>query len=270
MTRRSRYTDSSSRERGQLLSEPVELAWHAFDRVADRTCRVTPAMPILFFGDLDAYRTSPLRTLTVALNPSLIEFPACEPFRRFPLAEGDREREPSHYLDAISAYFRTDPYRTWFNAFEQVLNGMGASYYEGGASTALHTDICSPVATDPTWSHLDKADRAALQAEGGPLWHKLLKELRPKIVVLSVANEHLERIEFVAHTDWNIIHAFERKADGGPRSRPYEIRARWYSVDGEPTLFGFGTAGLTPFQLLADSQKRKTGQLILKEYRDGR
>ena len=71
MTRRSRYTDSSSRERGQLLSEPVELAWHAFDRVADRTCRVTPAMPILFFGDLDAYRTSPLRTLTVALNPSL-------------------------------------------------------------------------------------------------------------------------------------------------------------------------------------------------------
>ena len=109
MTRRPPYRVSTARDRGQLLSEPVALAWRAFDRVADRTCRVTPAVPILFFGDLDAYRASPFRVVTVGLNPSLHEFPACEPFRRFPLAEGSRDRESSSYLDAMSAYFCTDP-----------------------------------------------------------------------------------------------------------------------------------------------------------------
>ena len=268
MSRQSPYRASALRERGQLLSEPVALAWQAFDRAANRSCRVTPAAPILFFGELDAYLASPLRVVTVGLNPSLHEFPVGEPFRRFPLAEGNRE--PSCYLDAMSAYFSTDPYRGWFNAFEPLLNGLGASYYTGATSTALHTDICSPVATDPTWSRLDKADRAALEADGGPLWRILLDELRPQIVAISVAKAHLERIGFAALSDWEIVHVFRRKSDGKPRSRPYEIRRRWYDVGGERSLFGFGTAGLKPFQLLADRQKRKTGELILKEYQDGR
>ena len=140
MTRRPPYTVSASRDSGELLFQPVALAWQAFDRAADRTCRVTPAVPILFFGDLDAYLASPLRVLTVALNPSGKEFPAGEPFQRFPLANGNRE--PSRYLDAMSAYFCTEPYSGWFNAFEPLLNGLGASYYKGAASTALHTDIC--------------------------------------------------------------------------------------------------------------------------------
>ena len=94
---------------------------------------------------------STLRVLTVGLNPSLQEFPADRPFSRFPLDEGTAGRGRDHYLYALSSYFRTDPYRAWFRAFEPLLNGAGASYYEGFTSTALHTDICSPVATDPTW-----------------------------------------------------------------------------------------------------------------------
>ena len=259
----------ATRRRGEFLSEPVALAWQAFDRAADRICRVTPAMPILFFGDLEAYLASPLRVVTVGLNPSLQEFPVGEPFRRFPLAMGNRDREPSGYLNALSDYFCTAPYSGWFNTFEPLLNGLGASFYKGGSSTALHTDICSPVATDPTWSRLDKTDHAALEADGGPLWHILLEELRPQIVAISVAKGHLKRIQFAPRTDWTIIHTFELKADSTPRSRPYEIRTRWYDVGGECSLFGFGTAAIKPFQLLADCQKRKTGQLLLKEYQDG-
>ena len=267
MTRRSPYTASASPVRGQFLSEPVWLAWKVFDRAADRTCRVTPAAPVLFFGDLDAYLASPLRVVTVGLNPSLHEFPADEPFRRFPLADGSRE--PSRYLDAMSTYFRTAPYSGWFNAFERLLNGLGASYYPGTASTALHTDICSPVATDPTWNDLDKANQAALEADGRPLWHVLLKELRPQIVAISVAQDHLKRIEFIPRTDWDTIHSFDRKADGKPRSRPYDIRVRWYNVGGERSLFVFGAAGVKPFQLLADDQKQQAGEMLLDVYRDG-
>ena len=128
----------------QRLSPSVELAWRAFDRASKLRTRVTPAAPILFFGDLDAYLNSPLRVVTVGLNPSLHEFPEGEPFQRFPLAGDSGDREPGRYLDAMSAYFRTKPYSNWFGAFEQVLNGAGSSYYAGkAASTALHTDICS-------------------------------------------------------------------------------------------------------------------------------
>ena len=77
-----------------------------------------------------------------------------------------------------------------------MLNGLGASFYEGKPSTALHTDICSPVATDPTWSGLDWGEQKALEKEGGPLWHGLLEVLRPQVVTLSVASHHLSRIQF--------------------------------------------------------------------------
>ena len=254
----------------RLAQTLVRQAERAFDRASMRKCCVTPAVPILFFGDLDAYRSSPFRVLTVGLNPSLHEFPAGEPFRRFPLAEDNCGQEPSRYLDAMSAYFRTDPYRGWFGAFEPLLNGVGASYYNGGASTALHTDICSPVATNPTWSQLDKTDHAALEADGGPLWHMLLEELRPQIVALSVAKSHLERIEFAPKTGWERIHAFTRTGNGDLRSRPYEVCIRWYEVGCERTLFVFGPAAQKPFGLLADDQKRKAGELLLEAYRTGR
>ena len=243
------------------------MAWQAFDRAADQACRVTPAVLILFFGDLNAYLASPLRVVTVGLNPSLHEFPNGQPFRRFPLAEGNREL--SRYLGAMSAYFRTDPYRGWFSAFERLLNGLGASYYTDAASTALHTDICSPVATNPTWNDLDKASQTALEADGRPLWHMLLKELRPQVVAMSVAKDHLKSVEFAAISDWEIVHTFEFRADDTPRS-PYKVCARWHNVDGERSLFVFGRAAQKPFGTLADEQKQQAGEKLLKEYQDGR
>ncbi|MDE0000828.1 MAG: hypothetical protein OXQ89_24095 [Rhodospirillaceae bacterium] len=254
---------SASRDREQLLSEPVALAWQAFDRAANLACRVTPAVPVLFFGNLEAYRASPLRVVTVGLNPSLHEFPTSVPFRRFPLATGNRE--PRRYLDAMSDYFCTDPYGSWFNGFQPLLNGLDASYYKGAASIALHTDICSPVATNPTWGKLGKDDRAALEADGIPLWHKLLEELRPQIVAISVAKVHLKSIKFKSEKNWKNIHTFERRPDGAPRA-PYKICARWHNVGGERSLFVFGAAAQKPFGLLADSQKQEAGKLLRKEY----
>lgn len=247
----------------------VTRAMHAFDRAAARPCCVSPAVPILFFGDLDAWLKSPIRVLTVGLNPSLHEFPEDDPFCRFPLAAGAAGREPSRYIEAMSAYFRTHPYRGWFSAFEHLLGGMDASYYEGRPSTVLHTDICSPVATSPTWSRLGRADREALAYDGRTLWHMLLEELRPQIVAFSVARAYLDDIAFDALTDWRVIHRIRRKADGALRQHPYDVEARWYDVGGERTLFVFGTAAQTPFGSLSSSHKQKAGQAILEAWRNG-
>ena len=154
------------------LGELVAAAWRAYDNARRLPSRV-PGAPILFFGDFDAYRVSSLRVVTVGLNPSLKEFPERARFSRFPLAEGDEGREPGRYIDALSAYYRTEPYRMWFGHFERFLNGAESSYYAGKAATALHTDICSPIATDPTWRELAEVDRTALEADGLPLWHAL-------------------------------------------------------------------------------------------------
>lgn len=244
------------------LNRSVAQAWDAFDRAADLPSRVTPAAPILFFGDLDAFAVSPLRVLTVGLNPSLHEFPAGEPFRRFPnLTGGSSDREPGRYLDAMSAYFHADPYRRWFSALEPLLGGARASYYPGEVSTALHTDICSPVATNPTWSQLGETARGGLKVDGGRLWHMLLVALRPHMVLLSVASDHLNRINFAPITDWEVIHVFSRTGSGASRSSPYRVRARWFAVDDERCLFVFGPAARTPFGSLTARQKRETGTI---------
>ena len=252
------------------LDRPICDAWRAFSSAAVLPSRVHPAVPILFFGDLAAYEESPLRVLIAGLNPSLHEFPESSPFRRFPLAEGAGAANAPRYIAALSAYFRTDPYRQWFGAFEPLLNGSGASYYPGHPSTALHTDICSPVATNPTWTGLDDLSRSALEAQGGPLWHSLLETLRPHVVALSVARRHLGRIEFEPLTAWEPLVAFQRTASGEPRSRPVQVAARWYDVAGEPSLFVFGPAAQTPLGLLGAAQRREVGTRALEAWRHER
>ena len=253
------------------VEEAVALAWAAFERAATLPARVSPAAPVLFFGDLAAYQASRLRVLTVGLNPSLHEFPPDSPFRRFPLAEDVTPLGSHRYLRALSAYFSISPYRRWFRSFESLLNGAESSYYPGArSSTALHTDICSPVATNPTWTKLDEATQSALEADGGPLWHTLLAALRPHLVALSVAGRHLSRIKFAPLSEWGVVYMSTRRGDGSRRTKPYEVHARWYDVGGERSLFLFGRAAQTPFGLLNAEQKREAGVSAMEEWRRGR
>jgi hypothetical protein len=45
-----------------------------FERFKDHNKVLKPSIPILYFGDLDAYHSSDLRVLTVGSNPSDTEF----------------------------------------------------------------------------------------------------------------------------------------------------------------------------------------------------
>ena len=72
-------------------------------------------MPILYFGDREAYEGSPLRIVTAGLNPSLAEFPSESPWLRFPGAgslpnDGSISiQERDQYLAALDEYFRVAP-----------------------------------------------------------------------------------------------------------------------------------------------------------------
>ena len=254
----------------KMLEEVVSGAWQAFRNPAAVPARVSSAIPILFFGDLDSYLSSEIRVLTVGLNPSLHEFPAESPFRRFPRAKGISPDEQDQYLAALSEYFRVEPYGSWFSAFEPMLNGMGTSYYHGHMSRALHTDICSPVATEPTWNGLQSDIRRALEEDGTPLWHSLLNELRSQLVVLSVAKRHLSRIQFGPLTAWQDVHVFEKTRTGARRARPVKLSAQWREINGSPSLFVFVPAAQTPLGPLGKAQKLEAGTIALEVFHHGR
>lgn len=220
---------------------------------------VRPSIPILFFGDDEKYVSSPLKVVTVGLNPSRLEFPRGDPFLRFPAARQIDPRRPAFdaHLAALRAYFRERPYNGWFRpAFEPILNGLATSYYDGmAASTALHTDICSPLATDPTWTRLGNVG-AALATAGVELWHRLIERLAPDVILISVARQHLDKIRFPKLGVWESIHSIERK-------NPFTVRAvRLEVVPHKPTLLVFGRAANLPFGTVSASDKLTIGAAI--------
>lgn len=233
-----------------LMDELAQRAWDELEVARAEHPHLVPSdcAPILFFGDLAAYRASPLRIVTVGLNPSDREFPREDPWRRFPAAS-------SRYLSSLSSYFATAPL-DWFGCFREVLRGLGASYGTGACNRALHTDICSVVPTSPTWSQLLKTAQRDLAARGVPLWHDLIAELRPHVVVASVGYTWLDRITFPATTGWQPVHTVQRE-------RPYLVDGRRLRLpDGSTTLLVRGRAANTPFGTVKNTDRYTIGSSI--------
>lgn len=219
---------------------------------------VTPSIPILYFGDDRRYFESRRKVITVGLNPSCREFPDDCRFRRFPLA---RELTPAaddpRYLAALRDYFRAEPYDRWFRqSFESILGGLDASYYDGAPNTALHTDLFSPLATDPTWSRLGE-DRRHLQEEGVNLWHRLVERLEPDVMIISIARRFLHNVRFHRPEAWRTIHTVER-------ANPFEVEAENVTIAGKTALMVFGTAANIPFGTVSSSDKKNIGRTIAK------
>ncbi|MDP9313322.1 MAG: hypothetical protein M3R24_20975 [Chloroflexota bacterium] len=193
------------------LSRLIGEARHLYATASTNSVVVQPAIPILYFGDSQAFAASPVKVITVGLNPSRIEFPEQDRFLRFPAAREVVSHDVSDAADAIvggalDAYFREKPYCRWFNpSFEWLLKGLDVSYYGGRCGTALHTDIGSPLATDPTWSRLNDEQRGQLQASGVELWHRLVETLQPDAIIISVARWHLDTIQFMPLGPWSVI-----------------------------------------------------------------
>lgn len=221
---------------------------------------VQPAVPVLYFGDEPAYRRSPLKIITVGLNPSLAEFPADNPLMRFPKAA---EQGPGPtYLEALNEYFRVSAYTRWFNTFGGLLHGLDAGFLGDQPNVALHTDLRSPVATNPTWSKLPRGVDSELGVVGTPLWHDLVRELQPDIILVSVAKAGLAAIQFEQVDDWHDIHVI-------PRTRPYRVRAQRVRIAPDATsLLVWGRAAQTPFGTVSYADKLTIGDAIEKAFNE--
>lgn len=242
------------------MRELAAASWDLYREAIQLGTRVLvrPSIPILFFGDDERYAASGLKVVTVGLNPSRLEFPSADPFLRFPAARHIDPQRPAldAHLAALRAYFRERPYNAWFRpAFEPILNGLATSYYPGTANTALHTDICSPLATDPTWSRLGSVS-AAFTAPGVELWHRLVERLAPDVILISVARPHLEMIRFRKLGVWKTVHWVARK-------NPFMVLAVSLEVvPHKPTLLVFGRAANLPFGTVSAADKFRIGESI--------
>lgn len=150
---------------------------------------VPDSTPVLSFGD-----PSVARVATLGLNPSLREFrkPSGELLageqRRLAdlkhLGVATLEDAPADVLaqvkQACDDYFQLKPYR-WFNALEKVLAPRGWSYFD---RSACHLDLVQ-WATDPVWSHLPGAQKAALIESDAAF---LARQLQQENVKLVLAN----------------------------------------------------------------------------------
>ena len=252
------------------LHELVRRASNCLARAKGRDVPVVESScPILFFGDLTAYCLSPRRVVTVGVNPSWHEFPEGAEFQRFPRYLEDQrlhDTDPDEYLDTLSDYFRVKPHCDWFRHLEVLLNGVDASYHTDEESTvkwstALHTDLLSPLATKPTWSGLKEKSREELREDGVDIWHDLLSVLEPDLVLACVGTAHLRHIRFSATDDWSLVAVFDETVKRKRRT-PYMVVSRRYAVGTARPLFVFCPPGRRYPVPIGKDQKRELGRRV--------
>ncbi len=233
--------------------------------------KIPHTIPIDWFGNRNEYEQSDIRIVTVGLNPSDIEFKESDKATtystkyRFPNAKAG---VPATYQQAWNEYFTCNPYH-WFNNFERVLQGAGASY--GGLSPegidehdhphrrAIHTDLCSSEATLPTWSQLSHAEKRAIAKVGIPRWEEQMKQLRPDIIIMSVAKEYWSQLPI---TDISDLYIITEAKDGTKRERPVIIRKGYYNG----ALVILGVTRNTPFGSVCKEEQKHIGELILQAF----
>lgn len=164
---------------------------------------VKPSIPIVWFGNMEKYKASPKKVVTVALNPSLKEFEG----DRFDIVDLQKNDAIIKLSQTLSLYFKRHPY-SWFKDFERVLSSFDTSYYETKENTALHIDIYSAIATNPTWGSLSETEKKDIGRTD--LFQKLLHFLNPDIVIFS-ANQKVFKEVFSDYICQKRIDSFNGK-----------------------------------------------------------
>ena len=238
----------------------IDKTLNYFKRYSNEEFAVNPSLPILYFGDLDAYEKSPRKVLTVGKNPSDNEFRLKKndnySFCRF----GKWNKDNLNLIESLNPYFVDKPLKQWFSSFEPILNGASCSYYNGEyRNRALHTDICSPLATNPKWSKLSIDQKNKLYKDGLTIWKELIEELKPDIMFISVPKKLFEE---VIHSTGREIISFDKKINGMQRKKDYKVYLHEHTLNsGKIVKVIFGQAANKPFDTISKKQKTQIGAL---------
>ena len=206
---------------------------------------VDSSIPVVWFGDIEKYQQSQKRVLTIGLNPSKEEFPAPLQMPRFNEIDFATPDSFEKLYGTLNRYFDTDPYKRWFNKYNALIDVLDCSYggvYGARTNTAIHIDIYSAIATDPTWGGLTDVQRNAIQSTH--LFGKLFALLDPDVVLISVNNA-----VFAAHFgDW-IPHGTISSFPGGT--------IKGYAKQGRILISGTNFGG-TPFGGISNENAQKS------------
>lgn len=152
---------------------------------------VKNSIPVIWFGDIEKYKYSKKKIITIGLNPSNDEFIE-DRFKIINFADRDMNKNIDSLKNTLNVYFHNNPYKLWFSRGEHVLNAFDASYYDKFNNTAIHIDIYTAIATNPTWGKLNKNIKEKLQRTD--LFNMLLDYLNPDIILVSVNKAIFEKI----------------------------------------------------------------------------
>ena len=175
------------------LSGLIDEYWNDYAAHRILSFVVNPSIPIIWFGNLEAYCNSSVRVVTIGLNPSNGEFldsnktkkkkdetASYSPSFRFykakdlvaksKLLKVDKDKLIESYND----YFNPNNSYDWFSNFETVFGYFPddvikpVSYKTDAdkakskqANAAIHIDFKTALATDPTWGELNRAYKNA-------------------------------------------------------------------------------------------------------------
>lgn len=264
---------------------------------------VDNSIPILFFGDLNGYLNSDLRIITVGINPSDAEFPKDRVrFSRarhlYGTTEEIRDDEVDDYISALSEYFdlagntysqESDNAYEWFykKPINGMLSGLEASYDNTRKNRVIHTDICTPIPTSPTWSGLNKKEKEVMRGTGNRLWEKLICLLKPDVILLSCANKYWNNLigfsdfkgrspsesykEYVDSCS-DAFMEYETTKEGKKRKKGKLVLHRYcYRFDKENDsecayVFIDSDPNVTPFTCFGEERAKECGEKILNEY----
>jgi hypothetical protein len=148
--------------------------------------------PIPAFGD-----PSRSRVATLGINPSNREFmdesgqELVGSDRRFHTLGSlgierwmDADARHLHLiLKTLGTYFSNNPYDGWFRRLDQVMSGMGSSFY-GPSPSACHLDLI-PFATTDKWTQLTAAQRAKLLASSEDILGYLVRDSPIETLILN-------------------------------------------------------------------------------------
>lgn len=230
------------------LSDIIDLYWDDFQSKKHIDFVANPSIPIVWFGDMNAYLKSPRRILTVALNPSdkefrrnnnyifsLFRFPECEGlYNKTQLSDNDKKLLYTSYNN----YFTGErTYKRWFMAYEKLLNHLNASYYSNDYKNhSIHIDAYTGISTSITWGKLTETEKTSIS--NIPLFEKLLDYLKPDVVLIS--------INIPAFNE--IFNTTDDKADYSAVVNPDDGRSGYIRVYQKDYLLIHGKNRSLPFQ----------------------